>query len=136
MEEIKVFAFMMECPLFKKYDGRLKEMGLDGGHYNGYVAFNADLPDSWMGLASFDREDVLDNMVDVHGGITFDSHFLEKTSIIPLTEIPIDWYKYRTIGFDCAHAYDTEEEWTFEATKNETLSLYEQIKGIIKNNKL
>ena len=30
MEEIKVFAFMMECPMFKKYDGRLKEMGLDG----------------------------------------------------------------------------------------------------------
>lgn len=133
MKEIKVFAFMKESPLFKKYEGRLKEIGLDGGRYNGYVAFNADLPDSWQGLTSFDREDVLDNMVDVHGGITFDSHFLEKSSIIPLTEIPDDWYKYRAIGFDCAHAYDTEEEWTFESTKMETLNLYNQIKEIIKN---
>ncbi len=132
MEE-KVFAFMMKSPLFIKYGENIKKIGLEGGHYNGYVWFSADLPDSWQSLASFDREDVLDNMVDVHGGITFDSHFLEKTSIIPLTEIPVDFYKYRTIGFDCVHAYDTEEEWTFEATRVETLNLYNQIKEIIKN---
>ena len=32
MEE-KVFAFMTESPLFKKYEGKLKEIGLDGGRY-------------------------------------------------------------------------------------------------------
>ena len=119
----------MEHPLYKKYGKDLESKGITMGHYNGYVGFSGKLPNSWQGSKS--QDNMLDDMVEVHGGITFDSSFSEKACIIPLTEIPVDFLKYRIIGFDCAHLGDTAEEWTFERTKEETLNLYKKINKLL-----
>lgn len=65
------------------------------------------------------------------GGITFDGKFDETDSIIPITEIPADWWKYRIVGFDCASFGDTEENCPFEFVKEETLRLQRQMEEII-----
>ena len=135
MEEIKVFAFMMETPFYRKYGDSMRDHDMHCGHYNGYVGFKEDLPETWVGSEGI-KSDVLDKMIDIHGGITCDSVLLPTATLIPVTEVPEDYLSYRIIGFDTEHRFDTEEKWTFEATKNETLSLYKQIKEIIKNNKL
>lgn len=122
-----VIAFLRPNPWFKR--GRTKG---ENGNYNGYVAFKEDLPLSWQGGATVKDLEILDDLVDVHGGITFDYKIRENDEIIPLTAIPEDLHKYRVIGFDTAHHLDTAEEWTFEKTKKETLALKEQIEKLIK----
>jgi len=131
--KIETFAFMRESPFYTQYE-QLKKAGLDGGKYNGYVGFKAELPTTWTKLAECSEHNVLDNLVEVHGGITFDSNNINKlAAIIPLTDIPKDWYNYRIIGFDCMHCYDTEENCPVQYIKDETMSLLKQIQKLINN---
>jgi hypothetical protein len=128
-----VIAFLMMNPFHHKlYKGEYNE----GGEYNGYVAFDGVLPMSCQGGGIWDDYDsTLDNMVNVHGGITFDEpmNTLLKEPIIPLTPIPDrDTLKtLRCIGFDTLHCCDTREEWTMEATEKETLNLKAQIEKLL-----
>lgn len=114
-----VIAFMKLSPAHHAYNRTL-----DGGEYNGYVAFDVELPSE------------LDGKVWVHGGITFDRKMSEvmPTPIIPLTEIPHpdELKKFRVIGFDTLHDDDTKEKWTFERVKEETLDMKKQIEVLIK----
>lgn len=121
-----VVAFLMRSPWYtKNYTTKF------GGNYNGYVAFKEELPLSYQGGGDCDEE-LLDDLVNVHGGITFDRKSLwEEAEIIPLTVIPEDIHEYRVIGFDTAHCDDTAEYWTFERTKEETLNLKKQIEDLI-----
>ena len=116
----------------KFYPNRLSSV--DGGEYNGYVAFDKELPPSWQGSGSFDSDNVLDRLVHVHGGITFDNSMSALTDcpIIPLTEIPNPEIlkNFRCIGFDTLHCDDTKERWTLEATKEEALNLMKQIEAL------
>ena len=128
-----VIAFLMMNPFHHKlYKGEYNE----GGEYNGYVAFDGVLPESCQGSGTWDNYDnTLDSMVNVHGGITFDYPMVDllKAPIIPLTPIPDrDTLKtLRCIGFDTLHAYDTREDWTMEATEEETLNLKAQIEKLL-----
>ena len=137
---IKTFAFLVKNPFYEKYGVEMKEHGINGGLYNGYVGFNEILPLSYQGGASSDFKDnkgkVLDDYIHVHGGITFDSKFNEMRSIVPLTEIPQNWYCYRIIGFDCLHFADTEENCPIDYIKDQTLKLKEQIDKLINDKKL
>lgn len=107
---------------------------VEGGEYNGYVAFDKELPESWQGARDFDLDNTLDDLVSVHGGITYDEPMseFENEPIIPLTEIPSPkaLKTFRCIGFDTLHAGDTAEKWPIDAVKAETLRLKEQIEKL------
>lgn len=123
-----VVAFLMRSPWYKE-----KRTKGENGNYNGYVAFEEELPLSYQAKGTwFGNDEVLDDLVNVHDGITFDRKSLWKeAAIIPLTAIPEDIHEYRVIGFDTAHFGDTAEYWTFERTKEETLNLKKQIEDLI-----
>ena len=120
---METFAFLGINALYDEY----KKVGISCGKYNGYVGIidGDSVPLSCQGKHSY--EDSLDSKVDVHGGITFDGKFDETDSIIPITEIPADWWKYRIVGFDCASFGDTEKTCPFEFVREETLRLLKQI---------
>lgn len=101
------------------------------GRYNGYVAFKEKLPLSIQGGCDYENEPMLDEYIDIHGGITFDDHIDMDTPIIPITAVPEDFYSYRVVGFDTCHALDMTEEWTFEEVKNETLKLKKQVESLL-----
>lgn len=128
-----VIAFLKMNPFHHKFNPDTTQY-YEGGEYNGYVAFDKELPESWQGGADFDDEDVLDRLVNVHGGITLDCPMADwlDEPIIPLTSIPDrdTLKKFRCIGFDTLHCEDTKERWTLEATKEETLNLMKQIKTL------
>lgn len=128
---MKTFAFLRESPLHERYRQSNHPL-ISCGKYNGYVGIMDDsLPLSEISDVSCnDYYSLLDSMVDVHGGLTFDGNFDEDEPIIPLTEIPAEWWMYRIVGFDCAHLGDTDEKWTFERTKKETLRFRTQIEKI------
>ena len=110
-----------------------------GGEYNGYVAFDGELPLSYQGGADYESDDVLDHMVDVHGGITLDYASLEDwidEPIIPLTVIPEPekLKTLRVIGFDTLHCDDTKDRWPIERVKEETLNLKRQIEELLHSN--
>lgn len=129
-----VFAFMKRPPIFG-------EELCPCGVYNGYVGWTPDegeLPASWQGLHGHVEEGsaLLDNMVDVHGGITFDVPCAEKDfnekfpAEVSLTEMPESFEGCRIIGFDVCHCDDGphhDELWC----RNETMFLYRQIKEIL-----
>ena len=127
-----VIAFLMMNPFHHKlYKGEFTE----GGEYNGYVAFEGNLPLSYQGGKSWDDDDALDNMVDVHGGITLDTPMtsIEDCPIIPLTRIPDPktLERYRVIGFDTLHCGDSKDKWPIESVKAETFRLKEQIEKLL-----
>ena len=125
-----VIAFLIHSPWYKA-----KRTKGENGNYNGYVAFKEELPLSIQGGGNWDKES-LDDLINVHGGITLDRESLWKeAAIIPLTAIPEDIHEYRVIGFDTGHLDDTAEYWTFERTKKETLNLKEQIEKLISSYK-
>lgn len=101
----------------------------EGGLYNGYVGFSGTLPESYE----------LDNLISVHGGITFDSvcdmSMPWRSERIPITKCPNDG-TYRVVGFDTLHYNDDMYTWNFESTKIETLSLLEQIATLIAKNEI
>ena len=128
-----VIAFLRWNPFHHK----LREMEKDdlsvGGEYNGYVAFDAELPPSSMSGASWEDSKSLDHLTDVHGGITYDSDINITMPMIPLTAIPNPekLKKFRCIGFDTLHYRDTRDEWPIERVKAETLKLMHQIENLI-----
>ena len=131
-----VIAFLMMNPCHHKYSRNMDNIG---GEYNGYVAFDQELPPSWQGNFSSHGDDTLDGMVKVHGGITFDSEWdaLKDCPIIPLTAIPSpeELKKFRCIGFDTLHYDDTRDKWPIENVKAETLELMHQIEKLIAERK-
>ena len=54
-----VVAFLRENPFHHVF--RKGMSPVEGGEYNGYVAFDKELPQSWQGLASFLDDTTLDN---------------------------------------------------------------------------
>lgn len=130
---MKTFAFLGINNLYDEYK-RAGIAGISCGKYNGYVGIidGDSVPLSCQGKHSYKNYDnSLDSKVDVHGGITFDGNFDETDSIIPITKIPADWWKYRIVGFDCASFGDTEDNRPFEFAKQEALSLQRQMEEII-----
>ena len=127
---MKTFAFLRENPWFKKYKGEF------GGPYNGYVGIvDKEHTPTWHPELFGDYISASGKAISVHGGITYDSsradfHF-PHDGIIPLTEMPDEWWQYQVLGFDCNHCDDTPEKWPFEEVKKETLDLQRQIEGII-----
>ena len=120
-----VFAFLVKTPFYDDIIGGR----FQGGLYNGYVGFSEHLPSSYQSGGNGD----LDELIDVHGGITFDS-FVDfskpwKSERIPIPEsettIPTEGL-YRVIGFDTLHLND-DDYWDFEKVVNETEYLLEQI---------
>lgn len=105
--------------------------------YCGYVGVKdaSMIPESVQGniamVDSFDK--ALDDYISVHGGITFDGDFEENTSIIPITDIPVDWYKYHAYGFDLAHCDDERNGicMNFDYAKEQALSMKEQMERLI-----
>lgn len=108
--------------------------GEEYGMYNGYVAFDAELPNSYTNCWDTEEE-VLDDYVSVHGGITYDRVICpDGLEMIPLTEIPAPekWSDgIRCVGFDTAHLGDSKEKWNFQTCREETLSLMNDIKALI-----
>ena len=136
-----VIAFLKMSPFHHKFRPKDTEIFERGGEYNGYVAFDAVLPLSYQGGADYTSNiaDVLDGMIDVHGGITLDCSMEDmiEDPMIPLTAMPApkELKKYRCIGFDTLHWNDTREKWSIEAVKKETLNLMKQIETIIAEQK-
>lgn len=123
-----IIAFLQRNP----FHNLILEGKEEGGLYNGYVATDKDIPLSYQGGADWSDSNALDNFINVHGGITYDSTYGEYREIIPLTSIPdLETLKnMRVIGFDTLHSSDTRERWPFEAIKAETLRLLEQIEKL------
>ena len=104
-------------------------------YYCGYVGVKdaSSLPNSYMNdIAVWDDYDnSLNAKISVHGGITYDNTFRKNISIIPLTDIPADWYKYRCIGFDMNHLDDELIRNNYDFAKTETMKLKEQIEKLL-----
>jgi hypothetical protein len=128
-----VIAFLRWNPFHHKLREKWGDDPSIGCEYNGYVAFSEELPPTWQGSHSFDRDDVLDKIVDVHGGITYDSEMNTTYPMIPLTAIPDpeELKTFRCIGFDTLHCGDTRDKWPIERVKAETLKLMHQIENLI-----
>lgn len=107
----------------------------EGGLYNGYVGFSGTLPESYQSGGNGE----LDDLINVHGGITFDSVCDMSRSWgserVPITECPSEGM-YRVVGFDTLHYNDDMYTWNFENTKIETLYLLEQIATLIAKNEI
>jgi hypothetical protein len=125
---MKTFAFLRKNPLYGKKHLRSSPCG----KYNGYVGIiDRELtPTAPEGLFG-DYITASGGIISVHGNITYDSKAsgfeLPHDGIIPLTEIPHEWWQYQVVGFDCNHWGDTPEKWPFEEVKKETLDLQRQI---------
>lgn len=119
--------------------GFLRLVGYDDKHqwYCGYVGVEdgSKIPHSIQGdLDMFDDYDnSLDAQISVHGGITFDGKWEENTSIIPITDIPKNWYKYHCYGFDFNHCEDEPIAMNFEYAKQEVLNMKEQMEKLIEH---
>jgi hypothetical protein len=129
-----IIAFLKPNPFHHKFRKGFNDESNIGGEYNGYVAFDKNLPLSWQGGMDWSEENTLDRLIDVHGGITLDCPMEEfmDDPYIPLTPIPDreELKKLRVIGFDTLHCDDTREKWPKEAIIEETLRLMEQIKAL------
>ena len=103
--------------------------------YVGVVQEYADLlPLAYISTVSMEHDEVmLDDFVDVHGGITFSGKLTDTTPIIPVTRIPPYYHKYHWYGFDLNQHGDAVGgiSTNFEYCKKEVLSLMEQIKKLI-----
>ena len=128
-----IIAFLRWNPFYHKLREKWGDDPSVGGEYNGYVAFDAELPLSFMSGASWEDSKSLDCLIDVHGGITYDSEMDITYPMIPLTAIPSpeELKTFRCIGFDTLHSGDTRDKWPLEKVKEETLSLMQQIEKLI-----
>nr|DAQ38066.1 MAG TPA: hypothetical protein [Crassvirales sp.] len=103
--------------------------------YVGVVQEYADLlPLAYIATVSMEHDEaMLDDFVDVHGGITFSGKLTDTTPIIPVTKIPPYYHKYHWYGFDLNRHDDAIGgiSHNFEYCKKEVLSLMEQIKKLI-----
>lgn len=115
-----VFAFLLETP----------EIDVPKGTHNGYVGWTSD---------EGELPKPLDDLVMVHGGITFDEEFEDYESLaleqygdklVKLTSLPSSLDKCRIIGFDTLHYDDgpmLDEIWCRE----ETLDLLSQVESLL-----
>lgn len=128
-----VVAFLRWNPFHHKLREKWGDDPSTGGEYNGYVAFDAELPPSSMSGASWEDDRSLAYLVDVHGGITYDSEMDTDYPMIPLTDLPTPEIlrTFRCIGFDTLHYGDTRDKWPMERVKEETLDLMHQIEKLI-----
>ena len=126
-----IFAFLVKTSLYDKILSGEFSRGL----YNGYVGFSGTLPESYQSGGNGE----LDDLINVHGGITFDSmcdmSVPWRSERIPITECPSEGI-YRVVGFDTLHLDDDMFMWNLENTKTETLSLLEQITTLIAKNEI
>lgn len=103
-------------------------------HYCGYVGVKdaSILPLSSEGGGDRNQH-LLDDEIHVHGGITFDGRINRLEEIIPLTDIPQDWFTYHIYGFDLFHHTDIESglSTNIEYAILETLNMRVQIKALI-----
>lgn len=110
----------------------LRIVGVFGYHYCGYVGIkeNDKVPRSLQGGGT---GYTLDDEISVHGGITFDGHFNQENSIIPITNIPEDWYTYHCYGFDLNHYNDicSGINMDFEYAKKEVIRMKEQMEALL-----
>lgn len=107
-------------------------------YYCGYVGVAQEyadlLPLAYISTVSMEHDEaMLDDFVDVHGGITFSGKLTDTTPIIPVTRIPPYYHKYHWYGFDLNRHDDAIGgiSTNFEYCKKEVLSLMEQIKKLI-----
>lgn len=107
-------------------------------YYCGYVGVSQEyadlLPLAYISTVSMEHDGVmLDEYVNVHGGITFSGKFTDNTPIIPVTRIPPYYHKYHWYGFDLNRHDDVVGGISnnFEYCKKEVLSLMEQLKKLI-----
>ncbi len=128
-----IFAFLLKTPF---YDDIMKGR-YSGGLYNGYVGFSGYLPSSYQSGGSGE----LDDLINVHGGITFDRYVDLSVSWVS-GKIPVADSKipekgiYRIVGFDTLHYNDTKDIWNLETVKLETKNLMIQIAEILAGNEL
>ena len=124
MAQQRLFAFVTEHPLSHK-------SGFRGGKYNGYVGIIEDTTNipSYTDSRIFDT----DYYIKVHGGVTFDGTLKSDTFILPLTDVPENWFDYRVIGFDCNHSGDKNKEWSLDYVKEQTMSMMHQIEKHLDN---
>ena len=103
-------------------------------HYCGYVGVKdaSMLPLSSEGGGD-ENQHLLDDEIHVHGGITFDGRMNRFEDIIPLTDIPQDWFTYHIYGFDLFNYDDIESglSTNIEYAILETLNMRVQIKALI-----
>ena len=115
----------------------LRLISFDNNHrwYCGYVGVKDDsiLPKSIQGSIDMldDYPNSLDAKISVHGGITFDGTWNENIPIIPISDIPADWYTYHYYGFDCNHCDDEKIAMDFEYAKQEVLNMKKQMEELI-----
>lgn len=112
-------------------------------YYCGYVGVNkedhekiiSEFNDTLIEKEGFIR--CLDDIINVHGGITFSSTFADKgftidTEIIPISDIPADWrVNYHCYGFDFNHAGDDLIENKFDVAYKECFNFRNQIETLI-----
>lgn len=109
----------------------------DSFHYCGYIGIEKDdnVPVSYQSSCQIDdkTESYLDDYINVHGGITFDGNFNEVVPIIPITNIPENWYTYHCYGFDLNHLDDdiTGTSVDFNFAKSEVLSMKKQMEALL-----
>ena len=94
---------------------------IDTGWGNGYVL----IPEGHILFG--EHYDVINESVDVHGGLTF-SNSSENVDFV-------DCEGYWVIGFDTAHYDDTLEKWPKHRVEEETERLANQLRGIDKSTK-
>lgn len=124
MAQQRLFAFITENPLSHIPFFR-------GGKYNGYVGIIEDTTNvvDYTDHRLFDT----DYYINVHGGVTFDGTLQPDTFILPLTDIPENWYNYRVVGFDCNHSFDKNKERPLDYVKEQTISMMNQIEKHLDN---
>lgn len=124
MAQQRLFAFITENPL--------SHIPLfSGGKYNGYVGIIEDTTNvvDYTDSRLFNT----DYYINVHGGVTFDGTLQPDTFILPLTDIPENWYNYRVVGFDCNHSCDKNKERPLDYVKEQTMSMMNQIEKHLDN---
>ncbi len=107
-----------------------KKMGLESniGYSNGYVAVPKSHP--WYGK----KYSEVENLVDVHGGLTFSGQLREGMELIIFTDdkLPDEYWAF---GFDTMHAYDNLFNCDEDFCRSETIRLKEQLEMVQKLSK-
>lgn len=122
---MKTIAFI-NSTINNKYNKQLLPE-LQCGEANGYVAISPEHPLYYL------EEYKTDEVLDVHGGITWDNkfninHFKDIEFITPnVNSIPEDW---RVFGFDTMHIDDNPNNWNKEKVIKETLDLQQQLEEL------
>ena len=91
--------------------------GIDSGWGNGYVL----IPEGHV--LHGEHYDNINELVDVHGGLTFSEHS-SKIDFIDCVD------GYWVVGFDTAHYNDNLEKWPKHRVEEETERLAEQLRGV------